>query len=66
MWPNPQFPVTFSEEILNGRLHFLCGDNFSIAHDQAGATINRGIFETKASFCVGWRTAGLIAVFGDF
>ena len=27
MWPNPQFPtdlVTFTEEILNGNLHFLC------------------------------------------
>ena len=27
MWPNPQFPVdlvTFTEEILNGKLHFLC------------------------------------------
>ena len=28
MWSNPQFPidlVTFTEEILNGKLHFLCG-----------------------------------------
>ena len=27
MWANPQFPadlVTFTEEILNGKLHFLC------------------------------------------
>ena len=28
MWPNPQFPgdywVTFTEEICNGKLHFLC------------------------------------------
>ena len=27
MWPNPQFPadlVTFTEEILNGKPHFLC------------------------------------------
>ena len=27
MWPNPQFPVdlvTFTKEILNGKLHFLC------------------------------------------
>ena len=27
MWSNPQFPtdlVTFTEEILNGKLHFLC------------------------------------------
>ena len=29
MWPNSQFPadlVTFTEEILNGKLHFLCSD----------------------------------------
>ena len=29
MWPNPQFPddlVTFTEEILNGKLHFLFSD----------------------------------------
>ena len=28
MWPNLRFPadlVTFTEEILNGKLHFLCG-----------------------------------------
>ena len=27
MWPNPQFPadlVTFTEEIVNRKLHFLC------------------------------------------
>ena len=27
MWPNPEFPadlVTFTEEILNGKVHFLC------------------------------------------
>ena len=30
MWPNPQFPadlVTFTEEILNRKLHFLCSVN---------------------------------------
>ena len=30
MWPNPQFPadlVTFTEEILNGKFHFLCGES---------------------------------------
>ena len=30
MWPNPQFPadlVTFTEEILNGKLHFLYSEN---------------------------------------
>ena len=29
MWPNPQFPadlVTFTEQILNVKLHFLCSD----------------------------------------
>ena len=29
MLPNPQFPVdlvTFTEEMLNGKLHFLCND----------------------------------------
>ena len=33
MWPNPQFAgdlVTFTEKILNGKLHFCAmGDNFS-------------------------------------
>ena len=32
MWPNPQFPadlISFTEEILNGKLHFLC-----IAHNK--------------------------------
>ena len=31
MRPDPQFPadlVTFSEEVLNGKLHFLCSDLF--------------------------------------
>ena len=29
MWPNRQFPadlVTFTQEIFNGKLHFLCSD----------------------------------------
>ena len=33
MWPNPQFPadlVTFTEETLNGKLHFLCSDLFTV------------------------------------
>ena len=31
MWPNPQFPadlVTFTEEIRNGKLHFLYTEAF--------------------------------------
>ena len=33
MWPNPQFPadlVTFTEEILNGKLHFLCSEIYDV------------------------------------
>ena len=33
MWPNPQQTadlVTFTEEILNGKLKFLCSDNCSV------------------------------------
>ena len=32
MWPNPQFSadlVIFTEEILDGKLHFLCSDKIS-------------------------------------
>ena len=32
MWPNPQFPtdsVTFTEEILNGKPHFLCSAHYT-------------------------------------
>ena len=33
MWPNPQFPadlVTFTEVMLNGKLHFLCSACFAL------------------------------------
>ena len=33
MWPNPQFPEdldTFTEEIPNGNLQFLCSDSFMV------------------------------------
>ena len=32
MWPNSQFPadlVTFTEEIVDGKLHFLCSDSLT-------------------------------------
>ena len=35
MRPNPQFPVdlvTFTEEIFNGKLHFLCSDYIANLH----------------------------------
>ena len=34
MWPNPQFTAdlfTFTEETLNGKLHFLCSDSTDLA-----------------------------------
>ena len=39
MWPNPQFPadlVTITEEILNGKRHFLC----SVGHSE-GAQVTQ-------------------------
>ena len=33
MWPSLQFPVdlvTFTEEILNGQLHFLCSGSYKL------------------------------------
>ena len=41
MWPNPQETadlVTFTEEILNGKLHFLCRDtkDFYFENDEVG------------------------------
>ena len=38
MWPNPQFPtdlVTFTEEIVNGKLHFLCSVNIFTNRNKA-------------------------------
>ena len=51
MWPNPQFPVdlvTFTEEILNGKLHFLCSVS---AHNFLKLSLLRGYF-TVHSFDV--------------
>ena len=49
MWPNLQVPtdlVTFTEEILNGKLHFWCSDASSIIqtkvnNDKTKTTIER-------------------------
>ena len=42
MWPNPQFPadlLTFTKEILNGNLHFLCSVSIRNAYsDKASIT----------------------------
>ena len=43
MWPNPQFPadlVTFTEKILNGKLHFLCSEIFYMGYEmEEGGTV---------------------------
>ena len=42
MWPNPQFPadlITFTEEILNGKLHFFAGYTKVCNHPQPTTTI---------------------------
>ena len=59
MWPNPQFPgdlVTFTEEILNGKLHFLCREiRFGICTILFGphftvSELNCEIY--KVNFCI--------------
>ena len=48
MWPNPQFPadlVTFIEEILNRKLHFLCSGTF---HNISVTEIGFAIHPTKS------------------
>ena len=51
MWPNLQFPadlVAFTEEILNGKLHFLCsGDDI--------VTFNIGLKYTTLNSTKGWK-----------
>ena len=45
MWPNPQFPadlVTFTEEILNEKFHFLCSDLFFIILEPLKPVIQHG------------------------
>ena len=36
MWPNPQFPVdlvTFTEEIFNGKIHFLYSVTWAVSNE---------------------------------
>ena len=43
MWPNPQCPadlVTFTEEILYGKLHFLCSDSLSFKDSSPNSWYN--------------------------
>ena len=62
MWLNPQFPadlVTFTEEILNGKLHFLCSvlflkndyaiqDGFCIDLEIYSLAYNGQLFEIRS------------------
>ena len=51
MWPNPQEAadlVTFTEEILNGKLLFLCSDN--IINFITRASFTKTVYLTKQMF----------------
>ena len=66
MWPNPQFPadlVTFTEEILNGKLHFLCSGGkskvFSISTSSIDFRISNLDMKTlKTSACLLYDPTG--------
>ena len=49
MWPNPQFPgnlVKFTEEIFNGKLHFLCSDWLSSIFFSPGDSHTKGLLNS--------------------
>ena len=70
MWPNPQDPedlVTFPEEILNGKLHFLCSDIRSQIHVDGwefstSETINKEAAEIKIKVSVYFVCVSCFAV----
>ena len=44
MLPNPQFPadlVTFTEEILNGKLHFFCSVKYALVRKLPESILKR-------------------------
>ena len=48
MWPNPQFPtdlVTFTDEILIGKLHFLCSMPYVYLQQVAVITTSYDTFQ---------------------
>ena len=73
MWPNPQFPadlVTFTEEILNGKLHFLCSGGKSKVFSISTSSIDFRIsnLDMKAlilwiSFCFKMRKLSVLLVY---
>ena len=68
MWPNPQETadlVTFTEGILNGKLHFLCSDHSSVANPFAAleGMFSRAIFLRFKSFGLSFYWASLIQSF---
>ena len=59
MWPNPQETtdlVTFTEEILNGKLYFVCAvqiifSSVSVTHDACNQTPWKGTWKQHLRFC---------------
>ena len=58
MWPNPQESadlVTFSEEVLNGKLHFLCNASISFGKTKvSGITKSPGKLLSERGFEYVW------------
>ena len=53
MWPNPQFPadlVTFTEEIFNGKLHFLCSKFWR--RGESSRSLKISVFPSDKALCV--------------
>ena len=54
MRSNPQFPanlVTFTEKILNGKLHFLCTDKFKAQDRKHEIRMNFFVTVSRMSYC---------------
>ena len=52
MWPNPQFPAdlaTFTEEILNQKVHFLYSFFFTVSYFPA-FYVNTEVYRSKQSY----------------
>ena len=58
MWPNSRFPadfITFTEEIQNGKLHFLCGDVIHLPIGLSFTTFLLTHFILLVSFYTSWK-----------
>ena len=62
MWPNLQFPadlVTFTEEILNKKLHFLCSDTTCYTYLSTIVTAHQNLVKITQKFHLFCKTSQL-------